>query len=323
MRGRYSTRPGLAPCTLATVPLFCETVVSATKAPHSLSTPLSGQTSIYGRLPTPLSFCGQASQVSLHSTTHQDTPYRQLSLSLFLRFNMTCSSTSSPAKVGDQGITEPAVVLQEAFRSIPSLLDAAGNVGPVRRSTLERLETTESAPFCEKAFRRLVVAAEKGGEIGAWSPPDIWKLRDRFQQWASNCGALVPARSPLSLEHRIKPLRNRCVGKNYRRLLGGLAWSLQSATDIAEGRRPNRAVEPFIPTEAELQEYREMFPSDSDSDSDSDSATSSISSFELRPQATSTVFEIDGVIGAIRDRIKSLFEMSDYVEECLERRGMN
>ncbi len=259
------------------------------------------------------------------NTTHQNTRYRQSSPSLSPAYKITW--LRRPAQLQPRWEMVSSLNRQLFSRrpsaSIPSLLDAAGNVVPVSRSRLEGLETTETAPFCEKAFRPLVVAAEKGGEIGVSHSSDIWELRDRFQQWASKCGALLPANSPRSLERQMKSLRNRGYGPYFRRLLGHLAWSLQSATDIAEGRRPGWSQEPYVPTEAELQEFREMFPGDSDSDSDSDcdSATGSSSSFCLQP--TSTVYEIDQAIKSIKHRITSLSKAWDHIESHRQWRGMN
>ncbi len=138
------------------------------------------------------------------------------------------------------------------------------SLSPRSGSTPDKMEDqgiVERAELCEQTLASLQVAAKEGGSVGTSSLRDIQQLRDRFDQWTGNLGALQPASSPLSLEYRLRnsPDVRAVVGS----LLGNLVKSLQSATDIAEGRRSNRTVEPLVISDQELAEC-EFSSSDSD-----------------------------------------------------------
>ena len=96
---------------------------------------------------------------------------------------------------------------------------------------MERLEAPRIggiAHGCQSDFTSLLAAASGEGyrTMDFLHPRDVQQLQDRFNQWASNIGALQPVDSPLSLEHR---LRNAPMIRDFiLRVLTDLRESMQA-----------------------------------------------------------------------------------------------
>ncbi|KAI1502966.1 WD40-repeat-containing domain protein [Biscogniauxia marginata] len=135
---------------------------------------------------------------------------------------------------------------------------------------------------------------------------DVQQIQERFDQWAGNLGALQSTKSRLSLEHR---LRNSPFTKNaIRKMLMDLHDSVQTAADIAVGKRSNRTAGPIIGSGTNLAEY-------DISSSDSDSAISSTSSIGNYTQAAGLTSEIQELMSAIKLGLDNLFKASVFIRK--------
>lgn len=174
---------------------------------------------------------------------------------------------------------------------------------------------------CRSSITNLLVAAtsEECCVKDFLNSRDVQQMRDRFNQWAANLGALQPFGSPLSLDHRLRDAPR--VEESILYTLADLHSSIQAgktpslmpfhglcckATDIALGRRPNRVItHPVAGSDVDLLEYGL-------SASDSDSSSVSSSDGETAPHNTS---EIQELLSATRIGIDSLFKASIFVRK--------
>ncbi len=168
----------------------------------------------------------------------------------------------------------------------------------------------EKAALCQQALRGFLVAVKEGESSGVLSPREVDDLHDRFDQWAGNLGALQPASSTLSLEHRLQ--NSPTVGETVSRLLVDLLESLRLATDIATGRRRNRTADTLVDSDIDLDEYG-LSLNDSDEDTDTDSVTSLAMSSNGRMNTAGPVSEIDELMSAVRSSIDRLFRISIFI----------
>ncbi|KAK4041663.1 hypothetical protein C8A01DRAFT_14606, partial [Parachaetomium inaequale] len=171
------------------------------------------------------------------------------------------------------------------------------------------LGIVENAISCRDSLNNFVAAARsKDFKLSKTEGlRDVEQLRERFGQWAGNLGALQPASSSLSLEHRLRD--SPVVRDAVLKLLGDLLESLQMALDIATGRRNNRAAEPLVDSDTDLAEYG---LSSSESDSDCDSAMPATRDGMETAGATS---ELDELMSSIRSGIDNLFKTSIFIRK--------
>ncbi|KAL3465651.1 hypothetical protein BJX64DRAFT_252236 [Aspergillus heterothallicus] len=165
----------------------------------------------------------------------------------------------------------------------------------------------DMAVKCQTAIENLVIVAYGGGNHAEATPDhrEIGQLRDRYDQWACNLGALQPSSSPLSLEHRLQnsPIVSNIVAAK----LLDLHISLQAVTEIAEGKRPNRQADFFsIDPGFDLNDYDV-------SSSDSDSV--SITGMENLSRSKTSTTEVEELVSAIKISIDSLFRVSIFIRK--------
>ncbi|KAB8252371.1 WD40-repeat-containing domain protein [Aspergillus flavus] len=134
---------------------------------------------------------------------------------------------------------------------------------------------------------------------------DVIQIQERYDQWAGNLGALQPSSSALSLDHRLRDSSQ--VRKLVLSTLQDLHISIQTATDIAAGRRPNRATSSLdIDSDIDLSEYQV---------SSSDSETSCASSSGNERIAVGPTSELQELISAIKGGLDSLFRISVFIRK--------
>ncbi|MCJ1369865.1 hypothetical protein MMC20_001077 [Loxospora ochrophaea] len=134
-------------------------------------------------------------------------------------------------------------------------------------------------------------------------PRDVQQVRDRFDQWAGNLGALQPFKSPRSLEHRLREVP--LVRDSIFSVLIDLRSSVQAATDIALGKLQNRIANALVTgPDTDLSEY----------DISSSESDSSFSSSDER-RAVNPTSEIQELIFATKAGLDSLFKASIFIRK--------
>ncbi|KAL5045575.1 hypothetical protein BDW71DRAFT_208117 [Aspergillus fruticulosus] len=168
---------------------------------------------------------------------------------------------------------------------------------------MENTGLRDIAIECQKALANLVIVARSDDcpVQTTLRPRDLQQLRERYDQWAGNLGALQPSSSALSLEHRLRdsPMVRGIV---FETLLD-LHVSVQAATEIAEGKRPNRRANPL---QVDFDEY---------DISSSESDTSSVASLANTAPMTGPITEIEELVSAIELGMDSLFRVSIFIRK--------
>ncbi|MCJ1428159.1 hypothetical protein MMC29_006067 [Sticta canariensis] len=169
------------------------------------------------------------------------------------------------------------------------------------------------ATKCQKDIDRLLEAAisEQSCVQGFLRGRDIQQMKERYEQWSGNLGALLHFESSLSLEHRLQdaPL----VRESILNTLNDLHVSIKSAIDITTGIRPNRTTGPLSNAF-----HTDLFDCDTSSESD----TSSVRSSNGGRNVLDPTSEIQELISAIKTGLDSLFKASIFVRKLgVEAKG--
>lgn len=138
---------------------------------------------------------------------------------------------------------------------------------------------------------------------------EVENIQERFDQWAGNLGAFHLPQSRLSLEYRLR--NNLQVRKLIERLLDDLFISINSALDIALGKKENRTAAPLIGMDNDLAEF--YVSSDSDS--------SHYSSPDGNAAPTVPTSEIEELISAMKSSIENLFKSSIFIRKFASNDG--
>ncbi|KAL2834176.1 hypothetical protein BDW59DRAFT_156119 [Aspergillus cavernicola] len=173
---------------------------------------------------------------------------------------------------------------------------------------MESPPLSQIARSCQTAIADLLAAVgleESSYVKDLLSEKDVEQIQERYDQWAGNIGAFQPSSSALSLDHRLQnssQVRNVVLST-----LKDLHISLQTATDIATGRRPNRVTSPLdIDPNINLSEYNI---------SSSESDSSSVYSSGMKRNAIGPTSEIQELISAIKSGLDGLFRASVFIRK--------
>ncbi|RPA83843.1 hypothetical protein BJ508DRAFT_413177 [Ascobolus immersus RN42] len=141
---------------------------------------------------------------------------------------------------------------------------------------------------------------------------DIRELYVRFGQWVSNLGALNPPTKPASLDHRLRTAD--LIKSTIMDLLRDLIESVQTATAILNGTRPNR-VSSFDLELDEEDTFSDISSSDSGSDSDALPSDDDMSLDESQKGMERHKSEARETVATIKLGLDSLFRAAVFVRK--------